>query len=186
MTTLHRIAALALSAFAAFASVPASAQQPQYVTLCMDPDRNIAPDVVIRACNTAIESGRWHGSALSWAFNNRGLAYWHKQDAARAIADYSRAIALDPRNADALYNRGFTYGRLREHDRAFFDIDAVVRLQPGAVDARVQRGWLFAVQGEYARAIIDYRVALRLDPQNADATRLLAAAQQALGDGKQG
>ena len=43
------------------------------------------------------------------AFYDRGNLYETTFDYRRAIADYSRAIELDPAQADAYYDRGFAY-----------------------------------------------------------------------------
>ena len=40
------------------------------------------------------------------AINNRGIAYLHKNDNDRAIADYDQAIRLDPTYVNAFGNRG--------------------------------------------------------------------------------
>ena len=39
-----------------------------------------------------------------------------------ALADYSRAIELDPRNAWAIASRGETYGRMGRYDEALADL----------------------------------------------------------------
>jgi tetratricopeptide (TPR) repeat protein len=57
----------------------------------------------------------------------------------RAIAAYSEAIRLDPKNAIAFNNRGNAYGK---------------------------KGW---TTGDYDRAVADYSEAIRLDPQYASA-----------------
>src|SRR5437879_3312186 len=43
------------------------------------------------------------------AYNNRGIAYRIKDEDDRAIADYTKAIEIDPKYADAYYNRGNIY-----------------------------------------------------------------------------
>src|SRR3990170_1328845 len=63
-------------------------------------------DVRIAACTRAIESGRWQGANLVWAYGNRGDAKKTKGDLDGAIADYNRALELDSRNAIAYNNRG--------------------------------------------------------------------------------
>ena len=43
------------------------------------------------------------------AYYCRGLIYHKKGDYDKAVADYTEAIRLDPRDADAYYNRGVVY-----------------------------------------------------------------------------
>ena len=48
--------------------------------------------------------------SMPMAYYNRGIAYGHKGEHDKAIADYTEAIRLDPKHADAHYNRGIAYG----------------------------------------------------------------------------
>src|SRR5580704_10711645 len=66
-------------------------------------------DEQIAACTRAINSGRWRGPGLAWAYVNRGAAYFAKGDNDRAIADATKAIELDPKYDAAYYNRGNAY-----------------------------------------------------------------------------
>ena len=40
------------------------------------------------------------------AFNNRGIAWYHKKELDKAMADYTEAIRLDPKYAPSFHNRG--------------------------------------------------------------------------------
>ena len=69
-----------------------AAVQADYVNDCV----KARGDIAIRACTRAIKSGRWKGRNLAWAYSNRGLAYQRKGEHDRAIADYDKAIKLQP------------------------------------------------------------------------------------------
>jgi hypothetical protein len=58
-------------------------------------------DEKIAACTRSINSGTWKGPNLAWAYTNRGIAYRAKDEPDRAIADYDKAIWLNPKFADA-------------------------------------------------------------------------------------
>src|SRR5262245_63886543 len=64
------------------------------------------------------------------AFYDRGNLYETTSDHARAIADYGRAIELDPAAADAYYERGFAYACTEAHDLALRDLSMAVELKP--------------------------------------------------------
>jgi tetratricopeptide (TPR) repeat protein len=51
----------------------------------------------------------------------RGRAYIYKGDNDRAIADYNKAIELDPKHAVAYYNRGIAYSDKGDNDHAIAD-----------------------------------------------------------------
>jgi tetratricopeptide (TPR) repeat protein len=63
-------------------------------------------DLRIRGCTAAIQSDKWRGEDLAWAYNNRGNAYKDKGEVDRAIADYDQALRLDPKYVKAYINRG--------------------------------------------------------------------------------
>ena len=52
------------------------------------------------------------------------LSFYNKGDYDAAIADYSRAIEIDPNYAFAYYNRGLAYRRIGNDDAA--DADAAM------------------------------------------------------------
>ncbi len=69
------------------------------------------------------------------------------EDPKERLADYDRAIELDPENADALRIRGQTHLASGNADLALGDLDASLRLQPDNVTVQFVRGQaLFALQ----------------------------------------
>ena len=90
-------------------------------------------------------------------------------DLDRAIANYNRALDLNPRLALAYSNRGNAYCAQEKYDLAIADYDAALRLDSGGVFAMgvySNRGNVYGAQGEYELAIADYDAALQLDPNN--------------------
>lgn len=78
---------------------PASAQtRKETWALCNSGD----PDRSIEACTTLIESGTETVVNLSIAHSNRGITYSDKGDFDRAMADYERALQLNPNLSTAL------------------------------------------------------------------------------------
>ncbi len=84
-------------------------------------------DVIIGGCNNVIQSGK-ETSKLAEAYCNRGVAYAKRREYDRAIADYDKAIDLDPKNAKAYYQRGYVYDIRGEHDRAMADYNKAMGL----------------------------------------------------------
>jgi tetratricopeptide (TPR) repeat protein len=138
-------------------------------------------DRLIRGCTQIIEwveklHSRGVGTEATQksrasAYNNRGSGYIKKGQLDRAIADYDKAIKLDPDVAMAYYNRGETYGKKGELDRAIADYDKAIALDPNDADAYNNRGLIYARKGEGDPAIADYDKAIKLDPNIAAAYR---------------
>jgi len=82
----------------------------------------------------------------------------------RAIADYTEAIRLDPKDASAFNSRGIAYYDKGQSDRAIKDYDKAIELSPRYATAFTGRGAAYAGKGQYDRAIADFDEAIRLTP----------------------
>ena len=94
------------------------------------------------------------------AYNNRGSAKVNKGDVDGAIADFNRALQLDPKLAKAYMNRGIA--KREKYDRIAY----------GAVDVFLpdyDLGTPKIQKGDLDSAIADFNHALQLDPKNAQA-----------------
>jgi tetratricopeptide (TPR) repeat protein len=85
----------------------------------------------------------------------------------RAIAYYSEAIRLDPKNAIVFASRGFAYQKKGDYDRAITDYSEAIQLNPTYALVFNNRGNAYQNKGDYDRAIADYSEAIRPDPKNA-------------------
>lgn len=108
------------------------------------------------------------GNALAHA--DRGiLLATQKADMRRAIADFSRALALVPDNAATLVLRGNAYASVGENGRALADLDRAAALAPDNPRAFMVRGLVKARLGDMQSAFADYDTALSIDPKYVDA-----------------
>ena len=134
---------------------------------CVNKGNAFSPDQQISGCTAAIESGRWSGQELAWAFNNRGLAYQDKHDYDRAIADYDEAIRLDPKYDPAFNNRGAAYLAKGGHDRAIADLNEAIRLDPRDSGQYLNRGLANLYSGSLPKALADLNQSIELNPKSA-------------------
>ena len=112
-------------------------------------------------------------------YNNRGMAYYSKEEHACAIEDFTKATKIKPNHVDAYYNRGVAYGNRGDYDRAIEDYGRAIELKPDAADAYNNRGVAYGKKGEFeglprlasavVRAIKDYNSAIGLNPEFAPA-----------------
>ena len=117
--------AIALAAMTGFANAQLS---PQWESCTGNP--GIDWEQQINSCTALIQSGNEAKENLAVAFYNRGLAYESKGDYARAIADYSDAIRLDPNDAEAFFYRGLDKERMGDKAGAEADMAAAKRINP--------------------------------------------------------
>jgi tetratricopeptide (TPR) repeat protein len=120
---------------------------------------NLRGDSAIQACDLAIGE----------AYRNRGKAYLAKGDFDSAIADDTKAIEIDPKDADAYDGRGYAYHAKGDFDRAIADYTKVIEIDPRSVAAYGNRGYDYETKGDFERAAADFTKAIEIDPKNADA-----------------
>jgi tetratricopeptide (TPR) repeat protein len=112
---------------------------------------------------------RWGQATAAAAYFDRGNAYSEKKDYEEAIANYNKAIKLDPNN-DLVYNsRGNANYFKGDYDRAIADYNKAIKLDPNNDVWYNNRGWAYYRKGDYDRAIADYNKAIKLDPDYAAA-----------------
>jgi tetratricopeptide (TPR) repeat protein len=133
------------------------------------------PDVVIRHCTAAIESGGLPRAGLAAVFGSRCRAYDLKDDHARALADCERAIQLAPETALPACRRGLVRLHSGDLDGAMLDFEQAIVLDPNIALAYRGRGSVYVRRAAapgcsassaelYDRAIQAYGQALRLRP----------------------
>jgi len=83
------------------------------------------------------------------------------------MADWSRAIELDPKGVPAWISRGMAYSDLGQHDKAIADFSHATELDPQDVQARTSRGEAYGLLGQHEKALADFSKAIELDPHNA-------------------
>jgi len=109
------------------------------------------------------------------AYVIRGSISYEKEEYDKAIADYSQAIRLNPKDANAYIGRGDAWSDKGQYDAAISDFTNAVRLDPKSANARLSRGGAWLNKGELDKAIADFNDAVRLDPKNANAYLVRAA-----------
>ena len=80
---------------------------------------------------------------------------------------YSKAIELNPFDAEAYNNRGFAYYKKGDYDYAIQDFDKAIQLNPYYAAAFNNRGNAYLYKGCHDRAIQDYNKAIQLKPDYA-------------------
>ena len=114
----------------------------------------------------AIKSERLSKENLAIAYNNRANALDELGRPKEALADYDRAVGLDPGFLQAYYNRGISRYRAGLYKKSSQDFSKVIALDPGYTSAYFNRSFPRAALGLYKKAIKDVEKALSLDPGN--------------------
>ena len=98
------------------------------------------------------------------AYIDRGRTYIQQEDNDRAIADFTKAIELDPEGASAYNHRGVAYANKLDFDSAIADFDKAIQFDPLLKNAHSNRGLAFSQKGDKARARADFAIEEQLFP----------------------
>jgi tetratricopeptide (TPR) repeat protein len=122
-------------------------------------------DEAIRLFTKGIASGELSGENLSKVYNNRGDAWVKKGDSDKAIADYTKAIEIMPKDAAAYGNRGIAWDDKGAYDQAVADYTKAAEIDTekhqiaiaiaGQSFVRVKlRIYVEKIVGKYAKAFV--------------------------------
>lgn len=120
------------------------------------------------------------GEAQTRAAHGQALA--KSGQAADAMDEFNRAVALDPYNAQALYGRALIYQGRSEHDLAITDFTAANGLNPQKPEPLLGRAISYLAIGKAKEAAADLDEASEADPNNAQVWTTRGVAYERLGD----
>ena len=104
-------------------------------------------------------------SILAILCNNRGLAYSKQGNLDLAIANYTGAIACNPKNSQIYVNRGIAYYKQENLSLAIEDFTKAIEINPNRSGIYYNRGIVYYDQGNLTRSIADFSKAIELDPK---------------------
>jgi len=114
-----------------------------------------------------------------FAYFGRGQSFSAKGSIDYAIAEYNKALQLDPKNADAYYERGLLFAQKGELDKAIADYTETIVSNPALAKAYNSRAIASYQKKDYTSALNDVREAKKHGlPVNA---QFLAALEKASG-----
>ena len=119
-------------------------------------------------------------NAATWVL--QGISKGEQSDFDGAIADFDRAIEMDPDYALAYLNRGNAKSFKGDQEAAIIDFDRAIDLDPGNSEAYYNRGIARRMRGDHDGAIADYDRTIELDPNHVSAYNNRGTAKGANGD----
>ena len=96
----------------------------------------------------------------------RGEAFEKAGDHAKAVAEFTAALEIDPNSAEALFDRAYSYDMMQDGAHAIADYTALINASDTNAAARGNRGLDYARQSKFDLALADFERAVALDPED--------------------
>lgn len=113
----------------------------------------------------------------------RGVEYDQAGQHRRAVSEFNKAIAWDPKHPAPRNGRALAYMNLGEYENALKDLDEAIRLDPNYYLAYYNRGTLYGAKlQDHVRAVQDFDKCLELNDQYPSAYQSRGAAYRAMGN----
>lgn len=125
-------------------------------------------------------SARSVNDSQGYATRGQVLAKSGKNE--EALAEFERALALDPYNVQALYGRALLYQGEKQHQQAIVDFTAANGLSPQKVEPLLGRATSHLALDKAKEAAADLDEAVQADPNSAIAWSTRGQIYERLGD----
>ncbi len=102
-------------------------------------------------------------------YNNRGFGFMESGRLEEAMADFKKAVILNPNYAEVHANLGIVEDRRDRLPEAIVHYSKAIRLDPSYAKALNNRGVDYQIQKEYDKAIADLTEAVRIKPNYSQA-----------------
>lgn len=112
---------------------------------------------------------------------NSGLEKFKKSDYNGAIAEYSKAIWIEPKNSDAYFGRGGAKYLLKDLKGAIADYTTCLEIDQKKTNVHFGRGYAKYQLNDFKGAIDDFTEEIKINPKLANAYFYRGIAQLTLG-----
>lgn len=100
------------------------------------------------------------------SFYQRGYLEFRNNDFQKAMADFNKAIALDPESFESYYSRGNLKEKLEDFKGAIEDFSKCIGFNDESSKSYFSRGYVKSITGDLVGAIEDYSTCIRLNPKH--------------------
>lgn len=144
---------------------------------CAKANANKDWDQAVATCTRAIDSKQLTGVRLAGAYADRAIAHDESMRPESAMADYGKALSIDPGNPVFLANRAVSLAKDGQIQQAMADFNAAIAKRPAFGYAFAMRGLTYLAMGNEPAAKADMTKAYGLGERHP----VLVAKMQELG-----
>ena len=99
--------------------------------------------------------------------SERGVAYSEKGQYDLAIAEFNKALKIDPLEVGIYNNRGITFSKKGQYELAIADFTKALEINHNDAESYYNRGITYAAVRRFDLALEDFNMYLKLNPVNA-------------------
>ncbi len=165
--------------------VPAPMEEPKKkfapVNTADSRDKHQLNDLLVEAMNAHLENRLSDAIELytqlilvspnHFIYNHRGLVYFTLSEYDKAIADFTKAIDIEPRDIRVYTNRGMAFRMLKRYDDSLRDFNKSLELNPLWPDTFYGRSLTYYDLGDIQHALEDCDKAISIKPDFKQAQR---------------
>jgi len=118
----------------------------------------------VKAYKTSVDIQEKQDKLVSRGASAQGAVYLDRQMYDEAIAEFNKAIEIDPDFADAYYNRGIANSKKGNLEKAISDYSKAIEINPRDSDAYFNRGLVYHKKNNLDKAISDYTKVIQISP----------------------
>lgn len=163
MRRLGTLALLALASACMPAETPAALEQQWQ--LCQN---SVIPAQRLGACSFVVSSEATAPERRAAALIQRGVERAQSGQHVRAIADFGRALRIDPDLVEAYIERGLAHQARGAYESAILDFDAALARDPNSYASSLRVSAVDLMNSARAGELQQLMEAIALDPANAD------------------
>jgi S1-C subfamily serine protease/lipoprotein NlpI len=120
----------------------------------------------IAACTRLMSAGGQTNHDISLLFDRRALHFIEAGKLDNAMADYNKAIQLDPNSPFPYGGKGVIFATKGDYSHAIESVSAGLRLNPNDSQMYTLRGDSYSKIERFDLAIADYNSAMKIDPKS--------------------
>ena len=111
----------------------------------------------------------------------KGINYFREKKYEEAIAEFEKALKIDPNLAEGYYGLGYAYCYKNQSEAALSCFQKAIELSPNYADAYNAMGYAYSILGKYDDSINYYLKTLKIKEDNLDALNGLGYAYASTG-----
>lgn len=144
---------------------PGTLAQSETATLA-DCEQDNSARLALRACSALLRDADLAVDIQKRIYAARGAAWLREEEPEQAIADFSKALEIEPQNTTVRAARARAYSQLDNHKAAATDWSEIVTADPSAGPPQLMRAESLLAAGETAAALAGYDRLLAADGKN--------------------